>query len=162
MEQGVSFSAPWGVSLRLITGFTVLILVCVPIIGLCTGPRDAHAWYLWYFPMVALPLAILIISAFFSIRGYVLTHDSLLIRRVGWESKVNLSGLVSVEADPRAMAHSIRTFGNGGLFSITGKFRNKKLGPYRAFATDPNKSVILRFNSRVVVVTPANPPRKDS
>ena len=43
------------------------------------------------------------------------------------------------------------------MFCFAGNFRNKKLGSYRVFATDPKLAVILRFNSRVVVITPENP-----
>jgi hypothetical protein len=70
---------------------------------------------------------------------------------------VNLAGLQSVEAEPSAMRRSIRTFGNGGLFCIAGKFWNRRLGSYRAFATDPKRSVVLRFEDHSVVVTPDNP-----
>ncbi len=52
------------------------------------------------------------------------------------------------------MKGSIRTFGNGGLFCFSGRFRNRKLGSYRAFATDPKLAVVLRFPDKIVVVTP--------
>jgi hypothetical protein len=55
------------------------------------------------------------------------------------------------------MRRSLRLFGNGGLFSITGIFQNATLGRYRAFVTDPKQAVVLRYESRVVVLSPANP-----
>jgi hypothetical protein len=50
-----------------------------------------------------------------------------------------------------------RTAGNGGLYSFTGSFSNKMLGDYRALVTNPALSVILRFPSETVVVSPDSP-----
>ena len=72
---------------------------------------------------------------------------------------MNLQDLQTAEIDPEAMNRSIRLFGNGGLFCFAGQFRNKKLGRYRAYATDPKLAVILRFTDKVVVVTPGSPDR---
>lgn len=47
--------------------------------------------------------------------------------------------------------------GNGGLFSFTGWYRNKILGVYRAWVTDLRSTVILRFEKRAVVLSPADP-----
>ena len=152
--RGVRFNAPWGKALKVMTGVSVLILVNIPVIGMFSGPQGNVVWTLG---MIVVPLLSLATAAFFLIRGYVLTGDVLLVQRLGWNSKLDLSGLSAAEADPRAMAKSIRTFANGGMFCFAGIFRNKKLGSYRAFATDPKLSVVLRFNSRVVVVTPENP-----
>ena len=47
---------------------------------------------------------------------------------------------------------------NGGLFSFGGQgCKNKRLGRFEAYATDPGRSVVLRFPGRVVVVTPDEP-----
>ncbi len=79
------------------------------------------------------------------------------MQRVGWVSTVNLSGLVSAEVDPFAITKSLRLFGNGGMFCFAGVFRNKRLGTFRLFGTDPGRAVVLRFPGRTVVVTPDRP-----
>ncbi len=154
MNGRETFGAPWGLRLKATTALATGILVGVALIGLLADPG---AGTLWTLSMVVLPLVVLIAALFFIIRGYVLTPETLYVQRLGWRSKVDLSGLVSVESDPAAMARSLRTFGNGGLFCFAGAFRNKRLGPYRAFATDPHRSVVLRFPQRTVVVTPDRP-----
>ncbi|MFC1614109.1 PH domain-containing protein [Gemmatimonadota bacterium] len=154
MMQEISFSAPWGTELKVMTTISVIILVGTVVLGIFIGPHNSVGYI---FAMFVLPLSILVISAFFTIRGYVLTGDTLFIRRPRWSSKLDLSELVSAEYDPRAMAGSIRTCGNGGMFCFAGACRNKKLGSYRAFVTDEKLSVVLRFKTRVVVVTPENP-----
>ena len=136
--------------------FTIVLLIAVPVIGLAAIPRaDA----LWLAVMGFAPLVILFAAAFFMIRGYELTGSELFIKRLGWKSTLNLQGLQNAEIDPEAMKRSIRLFGNGGLFCFAGQFRNKKLGRYRAYATDPGLAVILRFADKVVVVTPGAPDR---
>ena len=55
------------------------------------------------------------------------------------------------------MARSLRTWGNGGMFSFTGHFVNHPLGRYRAFVTDPARTVVLALPEGVVVVSPDRP-----
>lgn len=161
MLVGTSFGAPWGKMLKIMTAFTVIILVVIPIIGLLTSPESIvpKINIVWFFSMVVMPLLILIVTSFFAIRGYIISKDHLLIKRFGWCSKLNLKELKSVEIDPLAMKRSIRTFGNGGLFSFCGKFWNKRLGFYGAYVTDPNLSVVLRFTNKVIVISPEKPDR---
>lgn len=154
MHDATRFTAPWGILLKGMTLFSVALLGGLTLSGLTLGPRDSIAWNLG---MVVMPIALLAGGCCFVIRGYVLTRDALKVQRLGWHSTVSLAGLVSAEIDPQAMNRSIRLFGNGGLFCFAGLFSNKKLGSYRAWATDPKRSVVLRFQKRTVVVTPGNP-----
>jgi hypothetical protein len=61
--------------------------------------------------------------------------------------------------DSTAMKGSIRIFGNGGLFSFSGSFRNRKLGSYRAYVTDVKNAVVIKLPSGVLVVSPDSPDR---
>ncbi len=151
------FSAPWGILLKITTAFSVLLLLGVTLIGLLTGPREETVGNIWYLSMVGLPLCILIASVFFMVRGYVLSRESILIKRFGWDSQLELKGLLSVEYDPAATKGSIRTFGNGGMFAFSGKFWNRKLGLYSAYITDFRLSVVLYFDDHVIVISPENP-----
>ena len=68
-----------------------------------------------------------------------------------------LAGLQQVTVDPKATKRSLRSFGNGGFFSFTGWYYNKQLGKYRMFATDLERTVVLHFADRRVVMTPDDP-----
>ncbi len=103
------------------------------------------------------PLTIVCGSALFTIRGYAVSHDAVLVHRLFWTTRLPLAGLQSAKSEPDAMRRSIRTFGNGGLFSFSGFFRNKALGNYRALVTDPHRTVVLRFAERAIVVSPDLP-----
>jgi hypothetical protein len=93
----------------------------------------------------------------FMVRGYELGPGVLLVRRLFWTTRVPLAGFERAWHDPQAMRGSRRLFGNSGLFSITGVFRNKPLGTYRAFVTNPGQAVVIRLASRAVIVSPAEP-----
>lgn len=154
MIDGERFQAPWGRVLTITTALCLLVLLGIAILGLSTGPRDL---LLWKLGMSVMPLSVFVIAPFFSIRGYVLDTESIYVLRPGWTSTVQLAGLQSVTRNTRAMSQSIRTWGNGGLFCFAGAFQNQILGHYRAYATDPARAVVLKFQDRTVVVTPDRP-----
>lgn len=152
------FGAPWSASVKWITMLAVAGLVCVAIFGVSQlEDVGSGTSILYVLATVVLPALVLVVSACWMIRGFVVTGEMILVERLGWQSKLDLKDLVSVTADPEAMDRSLRTFGVGGLFCFCGRFRNKSLGAYRAYATDPKRSVVLKFQNQTVVVTPDRP-----
>lgn len=109
-----------------------------------------------YFAALAL-LVVLIAAALFTIRGYTITGDVLQVHRLFWDTHLPLVELQAAEVDPNAMKKSWRTAGNGGLYSFSGYFHNEALGDFRALVTDPALSVVLRFRTETVVVSPESP-----
>lgn len=102
-------------------------------------------------PLVAL------IAVLFVVRAYEIGPAELRIQRLFWTTRIPLEGITRAWHDPAAMKRSIRVFGNGGLYSITGLYRNRTLGSYRAFVTDSKQSVVLALPKRSVVISPADP-----
>jgi hypothetical protein len=148
-----TFAAPWCLALKIASAFTVVILVGV-LAALVTAGAAGSGWGILALAGVG---ALLLVSPLFAVTGYSIESGELRIRRPGWSVSRDLSELESAALDPNALAGSIRLFGNGGLFSITGLFWNRRLGRYRAFITDPRRAVVLRFRSRPVVVSPDDP-----
>ena len=101
-------------------------------------------------------LALVVGCAVFTIRGYTVTPEAILIHRLLWSTRLTRDGLYSAKFEPRAMRWSVRC-GNGGLFSVTGLYWNKRLGVYRAFVTDGRRTVVLRYPGRIVVLSPDSP-----
>jgi hypothetical protein len=156
VSAGIQFKAPWG---RLLVGTSVFAsVVClgVPLLIVSLGPQVPA---LAQSVAITMPLAMIGGCAVFVVRGYTVTADALLIHRLAWDSRIPLRNLRSIEAMPGAMAGSIRTFGNGGFFSFTGFFWSRRLGRFRAYATDLQRTVVLRLVDRTVVVTPDDPGR---
>jgi hypothetical protein len=149
------YEAPWSTSLIVMSVLTTVVCLGVPV-GAWLNVAVKHP------PgalgcVVLLPLVILFGTALFTIRGYSVSSDSILVHRLLWPTVLTRAGLESAQFEPDAMRGSIRTFGNGGAFSFTGFYYNKRLGSYRAYVTDPRRSVVLRYANRRVVLSPATP-----
>jgi hypothetical protein len=139
---------------RLVSAGSVALLLLLVLTGLVTGPRQLLVWRL---AMVAVPLVVLFGALPFVVRGYVLTERYLEVRRLGWNTALPLVGLEAVTGEPDGLKGSLRLFGNGGLFGITGWFWNRRIGRFRAYATDPGRVVLLRYrDGKKVVVTPGD------
>jgi hypothetical protein len=137
------FRAPWGTKLKLMTG---LFLLLVFLLSREASPSGTLA-------LVGLTLG----CAALAIRGYSIVEGQLLIHRLGWASRFDLSTLQAAEIAPYATVGSIRTFGIGGVFGFIGHFRSPVLGSYRAYATDAANAVVLDFGAKKLVVTPDSP-----
>lgn len=149
------FDAPWGTALRLTSGAATLILLAIPFFLLLEGGRPL----LEMAAAAALPIVVLGVTLLYTVRGYSLQGDTLQIRRLLWSTRLDLSGLRSVTVDPEAMKGAVRVFGNGGLFSFTGRFRSRRLGSFRAFVTDMSVGVVLVTERDTVVISPGSPER---
>lgn len=143
MSTNRIFKAPWGRALKLIS--CAVVLICI---SLAVAADGGLAEILPYLLFTAVP---------FMVRGYAVEEGVLKIRRPGWQTRIPLAGLQSVEVVPNALRGALRLFGNGGLFSITGLYRTRQLGNFRAFVNDLNRTVVLRFPGRTVVVSPDDP-----
>lgn len=145
------FKAPWGKALRWMSALSVLLILAIAATIFWTAKPEAVRL------TAALPLLILAVTVPFLIRDYAIEPRELLIRRLLWTTRVPLAELQSAEFQPKAMRGSLRLCGNGGLFSITGWYRSRTLGNYRAFVTELNSTVVLRFAKRTIVISPENP-----
>jgi len=148
------FRAPWGKSLFWMS--VVVTVICFGATGVVwNSPRDFKVPALT--AMQWLPLALPFACLPFVIRGYIITDDAILIRRLFWSTRYERVFLKSAEVLPNAMKGSIRTCGNGGAYSFTGWYWSRRLGAYRAFVNDLNRTVVLRFSMRTIVISPDDP-----
>jgi hypothetical protein len=152
-------AAPWPAGLKVTSALATAILVGSSYILARAVPRGTRVPFAEAFGtgITVIPVAVALISLLFVVSGYELGPEELLVQRLFWSTRVSLSGISRAVHDPAAMKHSLRLFGNGGLFAVTGIYRNRTLGRYRAFATDPRRSVVLFLPGRILVVTPADP-----
>jgi hypothetical protein len=153
-----SFRAPWGASVKVLSICAAVFLLGMSAFQSSVLPRDLLGGWPWLLA-TGMPLLIVVACALFVVRGYAIDGSTLRVRRLLWSSIVPLDSLRGAWSSPDAMRGSLRLFGNGGLFSISGLFRNRDLGSYRAFAMDPRLAVVLDFPDRKVVITPETPER---
>lgn len=148
-------AAPWSGFLKGVSIAVTMLLLGVFLLVACLVP--ARTLPLLRIAVMAVPLLILLAAIPFMVRGYELRDGVLHVRRLLWTTCVSLGELREAAIDPQAGAGSLRLFGNGGLFSFSGWFRNAKLGRYRAFVTDWQRAVVLRSAKCTVVLSPADP-----
>jgi hypothetical protein len=156
MSPAIEFKAPWSRSLRSISSFAIAFLLAATLAA-------AFAWWRTRVPLamlaIVLPPLILMLCVLCIVRGYVLTSEEIVVKRLGWMNRLPIEGLISVGGDNEAMLGSWRLLGNGGLLSYSGYFWSRRTGRYRAFATDPSRAVVLCYPQRKIVITPDDPQR---
>lgn len=101
-------------------------------------------------------LALVVGCALFTIRGYTITPDAILVHRLFWATRLPRAGLQSAQFEPFRLRGNIR-IGNGGFFSFSGWNYKPGLGLCRVFITDHRRVVLLRYPNRLVAISPAAP-----
>ena len=148
------FKASWGAVVIVVT--IVVTLLMVSIASTVFFAKDSMSLFQKIFT-TGFPLLVIFLSALYTVRGYTLSPKIMQVHRLFWKTTIPLNLLERVEFSPEITRASVRTFGNGGFFSISGKFHNEPLGSYRALATRPQNSVVLYFEHSTLVVTPDEP-----
>ena len=143
----MQFGAPWSRELKVLTTSGVLVM------GVPIAIQMAHG--LWV--LSSLLVAMLLVIASLCVRGYELAPGELRVKRLFWSTIWPLDPSTRARVKPFAMKGSWRTWGNGGLFAISGHFSGSGLGRYRAFVTDPARTVVLETRQGIVVVSPDRP-----
>ena len=147
------YQAPWCKTLKVVSSLLVLLAV-----GMMFGASFLPAGTLGWRIGTRFGLAAVVLGSLpFMVLGYEITADSIFIRRPLWRTRLDRKGLKTAEVVPNAMAKCLRTCGNGGLFSFTGWFWSGSLGAFTAYVTDQDRTVVLRFEKRKVVVSPDQP-----
>lgn len=147
------YSAPWG---KLLIGVSIVASVILVGLGWISW-RSMHDPRWLGVTLGALLTLVFVFCLLFMIRGYRVDGPHLYVSRLLWETDVDLRGLESIEADAYALQGAVKLFGNGGLFSFSGIFYSKRLGRFRAFATNHQNAVVVRVSGRTIVVSPGDP-----
>ena len=152
-------AARWPTALKVVSTIATVVLLGVTGVLYRTIPRGTRVPFAETFGtlVVLVPPVILAVALLFLVRGYELDATGLYVERLLWRTRIPLDGLTRAWHDPAALRRSLRLFGNGGLYSITGIFQNATIGRYRAFVTDSKRAVVLRFATRTVALSPADP-----
>lgn len=150
-------AAPWPRGLKLLSALGTLILVAGGFIAYRAAPNVAGFTHAFGVGVSLVFPAILLASLCFVVTGYAVDGTDLSVQRLFFSNRIALDGLSRLWHEPAQCRHSIRVFGNGGLYSFTGLYWSKALGRHRLFATDLARAVVLVTPRRTVVITPAEP-----
>jgi hypothetical protein len=151
------FDAPWCKLLVIVSIFATSVCLLAAWAAWSATTRAGGDTSLWWASL--LPVVIILAAALYTVRGYSVERDSILVHRLLWATRLQRTGLRSAVHDPSLISGGIRVFGNGGFFSFSGWFRNKALGTYRAYITDPSLAVVLRYGDKTIVLSPSDPDR---
>jgi hypothetical protein len=136
----------------LLSGVVVFLAIVVSLVLMA---RDRNRPPLPVFGFVGVIPAAFALTFFAGrIRRYRLVGGELRIEFLFRTLRFPLPGLSGVAADREAMRHAWKVYGNEGLGSISGRFRSKRLGRFRAYLTDAEHAVVLRWPDRCLVVSP--------
>lgn len=150
------FSAPWGRLLKIVSTLSTA-LVC-GVFWLAAPTSSINESLLFQLFLISIPFFLLGSAALFIILRYEISPENIEIVRVVGRVKYPLASIESVEFQPKVTEMSLRTFGNGGMYSISGFFRNTHLGSYRAYVTNSANCVVLRRKQAgPIVISPGEP-----
>ncbi len=151
------FPALWSKQLKVTTvGFFLFFFVAA---GLMLWLTDAFQQEREGLVAVGLlfPIGITVFCLMISVGGYSVKGGMLMIHRFGWSLRFPLSDLSEVSVVPHAMMGAMKVVGNEGVFGSIGLFRNGVLGFFRAYVTDKEKTVVLGFGKKRIVISPDDP-----
>jgi hypothetical protein len=142
-----------------------IISVVVIIIFLFIGQRSIRALFvasgdaiiiLVHGGLLIFMAVTLLFCSLYSVQGYGLYDNELIIRRPYKDRIINLTDIAEV----RPVEHSeflgtIRTFGNGGFFGYYGWYYNTRLGKMHWYVTQrKNRILIRRNNGEKIIISP--------
>ena len=148
------FQASLGRKVVIITGFVAVILIVVSASAIAYQPDMNRAAQ---FALAILPFAALGAGLLFRVWGYDLHDDHIRVRRIAFPVRLPIASLKSVEKAPDLMNRSVRTFGNGGLFGFYGAFWKPGFGKFRAYVTNPENTVALMSDEKMIALSPDQP-----
>lgn len=109
--------------------------------------------------IVAILPVILFVTWLFSVTGYFLENNNLIVVRPLWKTTIVLPPGALAQKEPEIKDGLLKIMGNGGLFGYTGGFRNRKLGNFKAYATNWSHAVSITSEADDfrIIVTPEDP-----
>lgn len=150
-------AAPWTPALKWVSLLATVVLCVCSYAAYRAVPVPTGFTHRFGVGVAMIPLLILVGALFFVVRGFPIDKGQLCVARLLSTTRFPLAGLVNVYADAQACKGAWKVAGNGGLFSFTGWFQSKRLGRFRVFVTDFREGVVLEFEDRVLVISPADP-----
>ncbi len=150
----MKFKATASNTVKVITTISFL-LVPVAVYTIITTPELTTAYRA---VLITTFVGLLVATYLFSITGYTVEADMVIINRPLYNVKIKRSDITEHRVlTDEEMKWSIRTFGVGGLFGYQGRFTNSNIGPMTWYATRRSNYVLLVAGGKKTVLTPDEP-----
>lgn len=150
--------APIGTRVRFVTLLSAVAAFAMTVAAPLFMQRERHPppWPV-YLAIGIAPAVLAVIWFTARIRRYRLVGEELQIQLPLRTVRFPLEGLKDVVPDREALRGARKIAGNDGLGAVSGRFRSKRLGGFRAYVTDGERAVVLRWPDRCVVISPDQP-----
>jgi len=99
-------------------------------------------------------VSILIIPYLFSRRGFSVTDNCIIIKRVIGDIKIPLKEIVEVKQLPTITKIRLRLLGSGGLYGYFGYFYIPDLGLVKMYATRLHDLLLVRCRDGMYIISP--------
>ena len=147
------FTASMDGLVKFLTGFILLFPLGGLIMMIALTP-----WYPGFILFVIMLITILGSYAY-SVKGYAITSDALIIQRrlARLNKEIPFTRIYLVrQADKGELRWTIRVMGDGGVFGYYGSFVNNKLGYFTMYATHRKNTVIIELlhPNKTIVLSP--------
>jgi hypothetical protein len=157
MRETQYFSASFDNLVKVITAFVFILFGIIGYLSWNSYNQSEGELSMWIVLLMSgFFLTVLVISWALHPTGYSLNPDRLTIHRPFSSIDYHLKEIEKVVTPSNEdLRWTMRTFGNGGLFGIYGKFWNKKFGNMTWYATRKSNFILLELtNNRRIVITP--------
>jgi hypothetical protein len=147
--------APIGTRVRFTTLLSIVAVVAVTVAApvLMLQERRPPPWPVFLMTGIA-PAVVAAIWFTARIQRYRVVEAELQVELPFRTVRFPLEGLKDVTPDHEALRGARKLVGNDGLGALSGRFRSKRLGWFRAYVTDGERAVVLRWPDRCVVISP--------
>jgi hypothetical protein len=151
----MNFRATQDTKTQVITAIVILVLFAAAYLPTWLGGDDAtHPFIIMGIPLIN--LTIIGVAYYFSVRGYYVDNEELIIGRPFSEVKIRRSDIIKVELlseDP--LKNATRLVGSGGMFGYYGLFSNPILKTFTMYGTQTQHYVLLlTLSGKKIIVTP--------
>lgn len=155
------FAAPWDRTNRVSTTVATVVLAAVVIAaGAFTAGLDAAAAPVVVAVVAACAGATVGLAWAFGPKGYAILGDELLIERPLRAIAIPLRSIrAAVPLPDGSLKGALKVAGSGGLFGWYGRFWNRRLGSFRAYATRRDGLVLVDAGGDRFVLSPEPPGR---
>jgi len=159
--SSLRFDARWSRLVWVVTVAVILMLALVDALVVSEVWKAARGNALPVLLVVTalLPWAVLAVVALFAPRSYRVEPDGIVVKRLGPAAVIRYERIREIRRiSPDDVGFAWRTFGSGGFLGWFGRFYSRRLGAFRAHATNMADLVLVTEVDGTKIVISPHPP----
>lgn len=150
VQRTQRFGAQWSIMVRMVTALVIVMTVVAVGVLLREAGASGRDWLV---PIAFIPAGILCIAVAYAPLGYAVDSIGIIVHRMGPNVCIRHEEIAETRPiNAREVGLGIRMFGSGGFFGFFGWFYSRRLGWFRAYATNRRDLVLLSLHAGGKVV----------